>query len=77
MSERKSSKMCPECDEEYLVEVREPGVTVPIEVYCPSCGYTAEPEKETHEEQAEEAEEDFEEAAEIEGIEVEEDDYDD
>ena len=75
MSERKTSKMCPECDEEYLVEVREPGVTDPIEVYCPSCGYTAEPETGAREEQAEGEEEEFEDAEEFDGIEVEEDDY--
>ncbi len=75
MSERKTSKMCPECDEEFLVEVREPGVINPIEVYCPSCGYTAEPETDAHEEPGEGEEEEFEEAEGVEGIEVEEDDY--
>jgi uncharacterized Zn finger protein (UPF0148 family) len=77
MSERKTNKMCPECDEEYLVEVREPGVTHPIEVYCPSCGYTAEPDTGQNEEENEEGEAGFEEAEDLDGIEVEEDDYED
>jgi uncharacterized Zn finger protein (UPF0148 family) len=50
--------MCPECDEEYLVEVREPGVPEPVEVFCPSCGYTAEPE-ERSEDSEESVDEDY------------------
>ena len=74
MSERKTNKMCPECDEEYLVEVREPGVTEPIEVYCPSCGYTAEPDPAAGEQPDEEGEEAVEDTEEYEGIEVDDDD---
>ncbi len=64
MSERRTNKMCPECDEEYLVEVREPGVIEPVEIFCPSCGYAADMEAKEEEEQeeaeVEEIPEDFE-----------------
>lgn len=73
MSERKTNKLCPECDEEYLVEVREPGVPEPIEIYCPSCGYTAEPEGASEGEEEEGAQA-FEEE-DLTGIEVDEEDY--
>lgn len=71
MSERKTNKMCPECDEEYLVEVREPGVPEPVEIFCPACGYTAEVEEEEGAEDEEEAEADY--ADDLEGIEIDKD----
>ena len=73
MSERRTNKMCPECDEDYLVEVREPGVPEPIEVYCPSCGYTVEPEEKS--EEGEEGQEEDLEEGDLEGIEVDEEDH--
>jgi hypothetical protein len=72
MSERRTNKMCPECDEEYLVEVREPGVIEPVEVFCPACGFTADTELAEEEEQ-EEADAEVEEIPEdIEGLEIDE-----
>ena len=76
MSERRTNKMCPECEEEYLVEVREPGVPEPVEIFCPSCGYTADAEATAEEEEQEgdeieEIPEDFEGL----GIDSEEDEY--
>ena len=56
MSERRTNKMCPECEEEYLVEVREPGVHEPVEIFCPACGFTAEAEPGEEESNEEEAE---------------------
>lgn len=75
MAERKTNKLCPECDEEYLVEVREPGVSEPIEIYCPACGFTAEPE-EVSDEEEEEGEELEEYDEEIDGIEIDEEEDD-
>lgn len=44
LTERETTRLCPDCEEEYLIEVREPGVRAPIEIYCPSCGYTEDNE---------------------------------
>jgi hypothetical protein len=53
LTERETTRLCPDCEEEYLIEVREPGVRVPVEVYCPACGYTedVDPEEEFGEEE--------------------------
>ena len=53
LTERETTRLCPDCEEEYLIEVREPGVRIPVEVYCPACGYTedVDPEEEYGEEE--------------------------
>jgi len=68
LTERETTRLCPDCEEEYLIEVREPGIRVPVEVYCPACGYTedADPEEMFEEEEGAAKEEaDVEEFADI------------
>lgn len=45
MTERETTRLCPDCEEEYLMEVREPGTRLPVEVYCPACGFSEEVEE--------------------------------
>ena len=73
MSERRTNKMCPECDEEYLVEVREPGVHEPVEIFCPACGYTADTEFAEEEHAEEEAAVDEDIPEDLEGLPIEND----
>ena len=75
MTERETTRLCPDCEEEYLIEVREPGVRVPVEIYCPSCGYTedAEPEEVLEEEEEAKDDSDVEELAEIDELSREDD----
>lgn len=47
MTERETTRLCPECEEEYLIEVREAGIRVPLEIYCPGCSYTEDVDPES------------------------------
>jgi hypothetical protein len=76
VTEHETTRLCPECEEEYLVEVREPGVRVPIEIYCPACGYAEDVDQESEVGDEDEAtESDAEDYADIDEVSREEEEY--